>query len=363
MQNRSCAGQPTPVTPATDPKDGIVPLEVTDPAASPQARVWVPYDEMVADVEAVAGRGHVDVYTGRDVPASTETVEFLVAPYATTAEALTVTAKLPALRVLQLLSAGYEHALPYLPDGVTLCSGRGIHDASTAELAVALTLASLRRIGEFARAQLEHGWLHAEYPALADKHVLIVGYGAIGAAVERRLLPFETTVTRVARRARPAESVHGIDEIQDLLPDADVVIVVTPLTEQTRHLVNERFIAAMKRGALLVNVSRGGVVDQDALLAALHARRIRAALDVTDPEPLPVFHPLWGAPGVLISPHVGGNTSAFLPRARRLVREQVARFVRGEPLQNVVAGPAPATVAPDAAAPAPGARETTDAAS
>jgi phosphoglycerate dehydrogenase-like enzyme len=301
-------------------------------------RIWVPYNKFVADVEALAPGADVDVYKGDGfVPAGAAEVEFLVAPYTVTAEALVVTRDMPALRVLQTLTAGYEHAVPYLPDGATLCNARGVHDASTAELALALMLASLRRIPEFVRAQDRQEWVPARYPALADKQVLIVGYGSIGAAIERRLLAFETTVVRVASRPRPDEAVHGVAELPQLLPVADVVVIVTPLTPQTRGLVDKDFLALMKKDALLVNVARGGVVDTDALLGALEAGHVRAALDVTDPEPLPSDHPLWNAPGLLISPHVGGSTSAFLPRARRLVRAQVARFVNGEPLENVVA--------------------------
>ena len=301
-------------------------------------RVWVPYEEFVPDVEKLAPDLEVDVYKGNGVvPPGVADVELLVAPYAVTAAALGVTADMPKLRVLQTLTAGYEHALPYLPPGVTLCNARGVHDASTAELALALMLASIRRIPEYVRAQDQGSWLRGATPALADKHVLIVGYGSIGAAIERRLIPFETTVTRVANRARPDDDVYGSEELPQLLPVADVVVMVTPLTDQTRRMVDADFLGLMKPGALLVNVARGGIVDTTALLAALEAGHVTAALDVTDPEPLPGDHPLWNAPGVLISPHVGGNSSAFLPRARRLVREQLRRFVNDEPLDNVVA--------------------------
>ena len=313
-------------------------------------RVWVPYDEFVSDVEGLAPGLDVDVYKGDGfVPASIADVDFFVAPYAVTPEALVVTSEMSGMQVLQTLSAGYEHVLPYLPEGVTLCNARGVHDSSTAELALALILASIRRIPEFVRGQERHEWLSQEYPALADKHVLIVGYGSIGVAIERRLVPFEASVTRVARRARPDDAVHGTAELPSLLPEADVVVIVTPLTPETRHMVDADFLARMKSGALLVNVGRGGVVDTRALLDALHAGRVRAALDVTSPEPLPADHPLWDAPGVLISPHVGGNSSAFLPRARRMVREQVARFVTGRPLENIVAGPGLPTPEPAAA--------------
>ncbi|MEU0339736.1 2-hydroxyacid dehydrogenase [Streptomyces bobili] len=246
------------------------------------------------------------------------------------------------VRVVQTLTAGVDDVtarLADLPPGVRLCNARGVHEASTAELALTLTLASLRGIPKFVRAQEQGHWQSEFHPALADKNVLIVGYGAIGSAIEDRLVPFE--VARVARVARSARTtargpVHPLTELPALLPEADVVILSTPLTETTRGLVNAGFLARMKNGALLVNVARGGVVDTKALLAELESGRLTAALDVTDPEPLPRDHPLWQAPGVLISPHVGGPTSAFLPRAKRLLVDQLGRFVNREPLRNVI---------------------------
>jgi phosphoglycerate dehydrogenase-like enzyme len=243
---------------------------------------------------------------------------------------------MPALKVVQTLTAGVEHVTPYLPDGVTLCNARGVHDASTAELAVGLILASLRGIPDFVRAQDSGEWVAGRREALADKRVLILGAGSIAQALRRRLTPFECDVTCVARTAR--DGVAGIDQLPDLLPQADVVVLLVPLTDDTRGLVDAKFLTQMKDGALLVNVARGQVVDTEALVAELASGRLRAALDVTDPEPLPKGHPLWSAPGVLISPHVGGNTSAFLPRGRRLVSAQLRRYVAGEPLANVVTG-------------------------
>jgi phosphoglycerate dehydrogenase-like enzyme len=267
-------------------------------------------------------------------------VEFFCLPYLRHDVALPLLPRMPALRVVQTLTAGTDDVLPRLPDGVTACNARGVHEASTAELAVALTLAALRGIPRFVRGQDAEEWRSGFYPALADRSVLIVGYGAIGAAVEARLAPFECTVTRVARTARPAPTgpVHALADLPALLPLADVVILVVPLTEQTRGLAGAGFLARMKDGALLVNVARGPVVDTKALLAEVESGRITAALDVTDPEPLPPGHPLWHAPGVLVSPHVGGSSSAFLPRALRLLREQLLRHLAGEPPLNVVAG-------------------------
>ncbi|MGV9993040.1 2-hydroxyacid dehydrogenase [Streptomyces sp. NPDC003374] len=268
---------------------------------------------------------------------------FYVVPYMRPAEVcVRPMPRMSSVRVVQTLSAGTDHvepALADLPAGVRLCNARGVHEASTAELALTLVLASLRGVPEFVRAQDRGLWRGGFHPALADRNVLIVGYGSIGAAIEDRLVPFE--VARVARVARSPRTtargpVHPIADLPSLLPDADVVIVSTPLTEDTRALVNADFLARMKDGALLVNVARGPVVDTEALLAALEGGRVTAALDVTDPEPLPADHPLWTAPGVLISPHVGGATSAFLPRAERLLVNQLHRFVNREPLANVV---------------------------
>ena len=299
-------------------------------------RVWLPRDEWAEDMPPGV---HVDVYDGEGPPPSTiEDVELYVIPYMVASrEPVEVMRSMPSLRVAQTLTAGVDNFLPHVPEGVTLCNARGVHDASTAELAVALVLASLRGFPDFIRAQDRGEWASQERASLADRTVLIVGYGSIGAAVEARLAGFECTVLRVARRAR--EGVADMSTLADLLPIADVVVLTVPMTDETVGLVDAAFLAAMRDGALVVNVARGPVVVTDALVAELRAGRLRAALDVTDPEPLPAGHPLWSAAGLLLSPHVGGNTSAFLPRARRLVAEQVRRYVAGESLLNVISGP------------------------
>jgi len=271
-----------------------------------------------------------------ELPSSAAEVELYVPAYRFSPADSEVISQLPRLRVVQTLTAGVDHVRPFVPDGVLLCNGRGIHDASTAELAVGLMLASLRGIPGFVRAQDRGEWRPVRARSLADRSVLIVGYGAVGAALEERLAGFEVDVVRVARRAR--EGVHGFDELPRLLPNADVVVLIVPITEETRGMVDRDFLARMKDDALLVNVARGPVVDTDALVEALQTERIHAALDVTDPEPLPEGHPLWRAPNLLISPHVGGASSAMWPRAYRLVREQLERFATGEPLGNVMRG-------------------------
>jgi phosphoglycerate dehydrogenase-like enzyme len=267
----------------------------------------------------------------------------VVLPYLDGRDLLPRLAAVPGLRVVQALTAGVDDVLPHLPDGVLLCNAAGVHDASTAELAVGLAIAALRGLGEFARAQPVGRWLAGTRPALADRRVLLVGAGGVATAIARRLEPFEVAVTRVGTRAREDAlgPVQAAAELPDLLPRHDVVVLAVPLTPATRGLVDAGFLAAMPDGALLVNVARGPVVVTEALVAELAAGRLGAALDVTDPEPLPPGHPLWTTPNTLISPHVGGDTSAFPPRARALLREQFRRLAAGEELLNVVAGRQP----------------------
>jgi phosphoglycerate dehydrogenase-like enzyme len=282
----------------------------------------------------------VKFYSGGERPASPAEVEFYVPSYMGGGDVLDIVREMPALKVVQLQTAGFEHVQSRLAEGVTLCNARGVHDASTAELAVGLILATYRRLPRAVRNQEREIWPDSYDEvddSLADRTVLILGYGAIGEALERRLSGFECEVIRVARRAR--DGVHSIDELPELLPRADVVVLLTPATPETTRMVDAKFLASMKDGALLVNVARGVVVDTDALLAELGTRRISAALDVTDPEPLPAGHPLWSAPNVLINPHRGGASTAFAPRVARLVRAQLERYAAGEPLINVVAGP------------------------
>lgn len=299
--------------------------------------VWLPepievYDDLPAGLS-------IDFYDGVvEPPASVDDVELYVPPYLGGGQTLEVIRRMSKLRVLQLQTAGFENVLPYVRDGVTLCNARGVHDASTAELAVALILGSLRGMADFVRGQDAHQWVHGRRESVADKTVLIVGYGSIGAALERRLLPFECEVLRVARTARPEQDIVAVSDLPELLPRADVVVILLPSTNETRGLVDEKFLGRMKDGALFVNVARGDIVHTQALVAELSTGRLRAGLDVTDPEPLPAGHPLWDVPGLVLSPHVGGNTDAFVPRSRRLVVEQLRRFVAGEPLANVITG-------------------------
>ena len=240
------------------------------------------------------------------------------------------------LRVVQTTSAGVDYLSGRLPEHVTLCDAAGVHDASVAEWVVAVILAAAKRLPQFVEAQQAGEWRRVALADVDGMTVLIVGYGAIGRAVEARLVPFGARLQRVARRAR--DGVQPIEELPALLGQADAVVVLVPLTQETRGLVDAAVLARMKSGALLVNAARGPVVDTDALLAALREEHIRAALDVTDPEPLPRGHPLWSAPGLILTPHVAGDVPSFPRRAMELVGEQVRRYVAGEPLRNVVSG-------------------------
>ncbi|MGO4598096.1 2-hydroxyacid dehydrogenase [Terrabacter sp. 2RAF25] len=280
-------------------------------------------------------------------------IQLAVLPYMTRLSLADVVVGLDSLEVVQLQSAGFEQFLADVPKGVTLCNAAGVHDASTAELALALTLASIRDMPKFVVSQANSTWEPLVLRcALADSRVLVVGYGQIGRAVARRFAPFEVTLTAVASRARDGDDlvphVHGIDELPELLPRHDVVVVIVPLTDSTTGLFDADTLGRMPDGALLVNVARGPVVDTDALVAECTSGRLRAALDVTDPEPLPAGHPLWTTPGVLITPHVGGATRAMRPRAKALVRRQVQAMLAGSAPVNAVATGRSATDGPSA---------------
>ncbi|MFD7157522.1 2-hydroxyacid dehydrogenase [Kribbella sp. NPDC059898] len=303
-------------------------------------KAWLPWEDSEAFLGGVPAGFDVELFAGGERPKSLDEVEFYVPSYMGGGDVFDVVKEMPSLKVVQLQTAGFEHVQSRLADGVTLCNARGVHDASTAELAVGLILATFRNLPRAVRDQERQLW-PGSYDevddSLADRTVLILGYGAIGEALERRLTGFECDVIRVARRAR--DGVHPISALPELLPRADVVVLLTPATPETTRMVDATFLKRMKDGALLVNVARGVVVDTDALLAELGTGRIQAALDVTDPEPLPAGHPLWSAPNVLINPHRGGASTAFAPRVARLVRAQLERYASGEPLINVVAGP------------------------
>lgn len=274
-------------------------------------------------------------YVAGEPAADLAETTFWVPPYGFTLDYAAALDAMPSLKVIQTQSAGVDHIIGHVPPSITLCNARGVHDAATSELGVALILASLRGLPRFVRAQAEGHWdQQHDLTSLADRRILIVGFGSIGQALERRLSGFEVEITRVARTAR--EGIHGFDELPRLIPAADVIVILAPLNQETHHLVDAEFLRRMTDGALLVNLARGGLVDTNALLSEVRKGRIAAALDVTDPEPLTEGHPLWSMPNVLITPHVAGGTTAMKPRMQKLLAKQLTRFVDGDDLLNVV---------------------------
>ena len=299
--------------------------------------IWVPTQPVARALAGLAGaRVEVQAADGSDPPAAVAEVEFYVPPFFPRPEAVAAMAAMRKLKVVQTLTAGFDVVRPHVPPGAVLCNARGVHDASTAEWVVGATLAAIRQFGYFATEQAAGRWSYRFTGSLADKTVLIVGYGSIGQAVERRLAGFEVQIRRVARTARTG--VSPASELPGLLPEADVVILLAPVTAETAGMVNAAFLARMKDGALLVNGARGVLVVTDDLVAELTAGRLSAAMDVTDPEPLPAGHPLWALPNVLITPHVGASTPVSARRAEQFVRDQAERYLTGRPLLNVITG-------------------------
>ncbi|GAB3050048.1 2-hydroxyacid dehydrogenase [Sediminivirga luteola] len=265
-------------------------------------------------------------------------IDAVILPYLDSGRTLARAGELTRLKLAHTQTTGYDGVPAAVGEGVAIATARGVHAAATAELALGLTLASLRGIDEAARDMTTASWNHLRRPSLADRRVMVIGVGGIGEEIARRLDPFEVELIRVGTRARQDArgQVHGVDELPQLLPQTEVVILITPLTELTEHLVDREFLAALPDGALVVNVARGRVVETEALVAELRTGRLAAALDVTDPEPLPRDHPLWSTPNTLITPHVGGDTSAFEPRIVALLADQLTRIAEGRELRNLV---------------------------
>jgi phosphoglycerate dehydrogenase-like enzyme len=304
-------------------------------------------DVLPANVELIALHDGMDGTVDIDV--------WLPDPYPTRAQRIW-----PHLRGVKLvlsLMAGTDWMPGVLGPHVTICKAHGAHNISTAEWTLSATLAMLKHFPLFLDVQRSGDWRRrreatAEYEALnkdqsplyppvmleelTGKSVLMVGYGTIGKEIERMLEPFRVSLTRVARTPRSNPQVHAVTELESLIPAAEVIILILPHTAESQGLIGPRQFDVMRHGALLVNAARGPVVQTDALVAALNSGRIRAALDVTDPEPLPEGHPLWSCPNLLITPHIGGSSPMFAPRALKVAADELRRYIAGEPLQNAV---------------------------
>lgn len=298
--------------------------------------VTVPTDRLAADLGELPDDVELLVWP-MDEPAPREAIDMVVPPYMSMK---TVLSRLEGVKtgLIQSQSIGYEGVEDLLPSGHVFANAASVHETSTAELAVGLAIAAQRRIDQFAVDTAAGRWESVFTESLADRRVLLLGWGGVGKAVAARLAGFEVDLTVAASRARVEDGmpVHGVDELPALLGDAEIVILTLPGGDGTHRLVDEAFLSALPDDALIVNVGRGSLIDTDALVAHLERGRVRAALDVTDPEPLPEGHPLWSLAGVLITPHVGGASSAMTPRIARLVRKQIDRLRAGEEPVNVV---------------------------
>ncbi|MGA2350184.1 MAG: 2-hydroxyacid dehydrogenase [Terracidiphilus sp.] len=305
------------------------------------------FREFPAGVELIALPDDLDHEIGIDV--------WIPDPYPT--RAIRVWPWLRGVRLVLSLMAGTEWIPGTVGPHVTICNARGAHNISTAEWTVGAILATLKYFPFYLDMQHDGQWKrrfeasahYAQitgdarpiYPPvlleeLTGKSVLLVGYGAIGKEIERMLAPFHVELVRVARTARSEPTVHAVGELDSLLPQAEVVILILPSTAESHHLIGSRQLELMRQGALLVNAARGPIVDTDALVGALNAGRIRAAIDVTDPEPLPEGRPLWSCPNLLLTPHVGGASPQFAPRSVRIAADELRRYMKGEALHNVV---------------------------
>lgn len=298
--------------------------------------VSVPRIELARDLDPLPDGVEVIIWP-MDAAPPRDRIDLVVAPYMSKAQYDVLSGV--ETQLVQSQSIGYEGVEAALPAGVTFANATTVHEASTAELAVALTLAVQRNIDKYALDTHNGVWAPVYAQSLADRRVMLLGYGGVGKAIAARLAPFEVEIVPVASRARDEDGVHvhGIDELSALLPTVDIVVVSLPGGDATRHIIGDAELAALPDGALVVNVGRGPLIDTDALVRHAQAGRIRAGLDVTDPEPLPAGHPLWSLPGVLIAPHVGGASSAMHPRVAALVRRQIGHLLAGEEPENIVA--------------------------
>ncbi|CAB4757525.1 unannotated protein [freshwater metagenome] len=296
-------------------------------------KIWTQWN----DLTLPAGMTHLatDAYLpSEDV---LDQVEFYVPSYMRGIKTLDIIPRMKNLKVVHYSQAGYEDILGFVPDNVILCNASGLHDVSTSELALGLTIASRADLPQILNNQQRQTWVHKRRVALADSHVGILGHGHIGKRIAGLIENFEAKVTSFSNSGRDGSI--KVSEFDSYLPSLDVIILILPLTEQTHHFFNKKRLQAMKDGASLINMARGAIVDTDALIEELNTGRIHAALDVTDPEPLPDSHPLWSAKNLIITPHIGGDSTAFEPRAKKMVELQLSRIAQGVGPINQVHGP------------------------
>ncbi|MGA0733637.1 MAG: 2-hydroxyacid dehydrogenase [Candidatus Nanopelagicales bacterium] len=293
--------------------------------------VWTQWDDLT-------GPEGFEMLNPKNAPldsARIKDVTFYVPTYMGGRNALLPIQEMPNLKYIQLPNAGFDDALEFLKPNVTLCNAKGVHDMSTAELALGLTISSLRGFPHFYKMQSAGQWDHRRMHSLSGKKVGLVGYGSIGKKFAQMIEPFEVEVTAFNRSG--SDGAEPISQLDDYLPTLDVVVLILPANPESVKLFDSRRLGLMKDGALLVNVARGVIVDTDALIGELTKKRIFAALDVTDPEPLPKDHPLWKMENLTIVPHVGGNSTAFEPRIRKLVKSQLDLLAAGKEIENIVA--------------------------
>ncbi|GAB1509952.1 2-hydroxyacid dehydrogenase [Actinophytocola sp. KF-1] len=295
--------------------------------------VLVPDEAGVAALTGVNGLDVVRYEVDGELP---ERAQVLVPGFLAPADPAAFLARLPNLRLIQLLTAGAEAWVGRVPEHVMLSVARGAHGGSTAEWALATLLAVYRDLIPFERERVARTWVRRPTETLIDKKVLVIGAGDLGTQLKRRLDACDATTTLVGTTAR--DGVHGFDEVPDLLGAHDAVVLMVPLTPATERMVDAEFLSRMRDGAVLVNAARGKVVDTDALVAELASGRLRAALDVTEPEPPPEGHPLWSVPNLLLTPHVAASVEGYERRAYAVVAEEIARFAAGERPHNLVRG-------------------------
>ena len=261
-------------------------------------------------------------------------ITFYIPPYMTGNEFLEPVKQMTNLQYLQTPNAGYDNMIPYMRPGITLCNAKGVHNASTAELAVGMAIAMKRGFPDFIRSQDKGIWSHERMGSLNDSTIGIIGAGSIAQTMISYFTPYDVEIKLFSRSG--SNGSLTMDKLNEHLPTMDIVILILPLNADSKHLFDAKKLSLMKDRAILINVARGGVVDTDALVAELNTGRISAALDVTDPEPLPAGHPLWSAPNVLITPHVGGDSEAFEKRGKRFMEQQLQRLAEGLAPLNVI---------------------------